>query len=718
MSRCVIRCTTFLLVTLLFGVFTIGSQASPQPEFAILSPELNFLLKRTQALTHSSLPLSDVVQLSGGVPQSAFGFDDEPLVGVLIRTHSVTALRQRGLKLNTVAGDIVSARVTLSQLRSIQQWPEVIYVEGTSQLELTSQPMDVLMPDINKSLEAIGARRMHQRGITGKGVVVGIVDTGVDYMHPDFRVDKDGDGVEESTRILGIWDQTTPGNRPMNFNYGVEYTREEIKAALLDPSLVPHVDANPSSPSHGTQALGIAAGDGSASDKRFVGVAPDADLVVVKSPLIGDTVLDGVQYIFNMADEKPAVVSLSLGGHVGAHDGTSNLERAFDELTEDRGRVIVVSAGNDGDENIHVNGALAATAKVSFTFDIPSASRSRYSFDFWYESNNPAQGVDPIEVRVIGPGGDPTGSVLTGELYDESIADGGVFIDNASQGPNPNNNRNQLMITVYDQILGSQNPLQPGRWTIELKAPGIGVNYHGWSLNLPFSSSNANNRSTVRVPATGNSIIAVGAYVTRNEWPSLTGGLEQFHDDNATGEIAAFSSLGPTLDGRIKPDLTAPGSMIVGPLSKDSFLLVSVERILPDEMYMVNRGTSFAAPHVSGAAALLLQMDRSMSAQEVLDELTTHASRDTKTGFFNTNIWGNGRLNLDFNQPPTVPSTDLADALDADGNGLLGDQEILTAIQFWISGDAAANELGVEISDGIILMLIEAWIREVPLAEI
>ncbi len=717
MSSRLIRCVALFLITFLFGALTFGAQAVSLSATGAISPELNFLLKRTQALSQSNLSTSDAIQISGGVVQTASGFNDpNPMMSVLIRTDSVIALRQRGVQISSVMGDVVSASATLNQLREMKRWPEVIYVENSNLLELTAQPVGVA-PELNKSVMDFGAHRWHNRGIKGEDVVIGIVDTGVDWTHLDFRVDRDGDGIEEGSRIQAIWDQTNPGDRPDGFSYGAAFTRAQIEEALAldDASLVPQVDANPSSPSHGTQALSIAGGDGSSSDMRLIGVAPKADLVMVKSPLTVNAVLDGVKYIFDVAGEKPAVASLSLGGHAGAHDGSSNFERALDALAQGPGRVIVVSAGNDGDENIHVNGMLAATGKATFTFDIPaSVDRSRYSFDFWYEP----LGNDPIEVRVIGPSGDPLGPVVDGEVADTTIADGGVFVDNVSQGPNPNNGINEVLITVYDQILGARNPLRPGRWTIELKAPRIGVDYHGWSLDLPFSSSNGNNESTVRVPATAKNVIAVGAYVTRNEWPSLNGRLERFLEDNPAGQIAAFSSLGPTRDGRIKPDLTAPGSMIAGAMSKDSFLLVDVSRILPDEQHMVNRGTSFAAPHVSGAVALLLQTDPMLKAQDVLQLLTDHASRDTQTGFFNSNIWGNGRLNLDFDKQQTVPSTDPLMALDTDENGFLGDREILTAIQLWVSGGVVPNVVDLEINDIVILWLIEIWIRELPLGEV
>jgi len=689
----------------------VGGNAAPLG-VAKLAPNLAFVLERSAQAQRAgtALKLDDVLGLAPTATRAA----NAASLGVLVRTRDPEALRQRGVIVRSVLGDVVTARVSLAQLASMPSWPEVIYVEGAEQLTLSSKQatlLEPIAPDLSQSVPLSGAVGLHNRGITGKGVVVGVIDTGVDWTHLDFRQDRDGDGFEEGSRLLSIWDQTVPGNHPEGFAYGSQYTQEQIEQAIAqqDDDLVREFDANPNAPSHGTHALGIAGGDGSSSNLNLVGMAPGAELIMVKSPITADTVLDGVNYIFNQAGSRPAVANLSLGSHLGAHDGSSNFERALDALAQGPGRVIVVAAGNQGDDQIHVGGALPATAKVSFTFDLEEpVELSHVAFDFWYTD------ADPIEVRVVGPDGDVLGPVATGALEDASLGSGGVFVDNAHAGVNPNNGLNELFIKVYGQLLGAKNPLQAGRWTIELRAPRLGTRYNGWALNVPFSSPNANNRSTVSIPATARGVIAVGAYVSRTTWTDIDLKLERFEADNALGQIAAFSSLGPTLDGRTKPDLVAPGSLIASALARSSLPLVIHERILFDGAHYLNRGTSFAAPHVAGAAALLLQIDPTLDAKQVLEQLQQHARRDGFTGFASNNTWGSGKLNLNFSAS-SDPATPIVRAVDSDQNGLIDDVEILRAIRFWISGESPSPNGVVRITDAVVLWLIGVWVEQTPL---
>lgn len=701
---------------LVLGIFAgfnlvIWGNATPTDHTAKLAPDLTFLLQRSVHIQQEGQLDLDLFE---GFDQTAFeSLAERPSTGVLIRTRSVDALRQRGIEIHTVLGDIVTARISLEQLAALAAWPEVLYVEGAGGLSWMQEPVASFLPELDQSVRQSGASRLHGQGITGKGVVIGVVDTGVDWQHLDFRIDRDGDGFEEGSRLLGIWDQTVPGNRPSGFGYGVEYAQTEIEQALAtnDSSLIKHFDANPNAPSHGSHALGIVGGDGSSSSLRLVGMAPGAELIMVKSPLNAAAVIDGVNYIFNVAGDRPAVANLSLGGHLGAHDGTSNFERALDALAQGPGRVIVVSAGNDGDDLIHVGGELAATATVSFTFDLLGPlEKSRFSFDFWYDAN------DPIEVRVIGPNGEVLGPVTTGTSADESLPMGGVFVDNAQNGPNPNNGLNELLINVYGKLLGAKHPLQPGRWIIELHAPRLGTRFDGWALDTPFTSSNANNHSTVTIPATARKIISVGAYVSRTTWLGFDNARHAFTDDNALGQIAAFSSLGPTRDGRVKPDLVAPGSMIAATLASASLNLVKFSNILSDGLHYVNRGTSFSAPHVSGAAALLLQLHPEWTAVQVLRQLKQMALLDEFTGFVANNVWGSGKLGLDLEASPAAnPFLAVANALDADGDDFIGDEEIVLAVQFWITGDTLPSADDQPITDSIIQWLIGIWIQEMQL---
>ncbi len=687
-----------LALLLAAGLAVSGAADAPSPD-GKLSPELRFVLDRAGAARVG------LEGFGGGGIDGARA--DEGRIGVLIRTSSQAALRARGLALGTVAGDVATARVTLEQLRAIRGWPEVVYVSGPGAARVHGAPR--ALPELDRARRLVGADELHRDGITGRGVVIGVVDTGVDWTHLDFRVDRDGDGREEGSRLLAIWDQTRPGARPAGFDYGAEYDREQIERALAgaDEDLGPLIDASPSTPSHGTHVLGIAGGDGSSTELNdLVGMAPEAELVAVRSTMRHDEIVDAVRYVFDRAGARPAVANLSLGSHLGAHDGSSNFERALAALARAPGRVIVASAGNQGDETVHWGEFLPATAKTRATFDLPDPlPRSRFQFNVWYEPTG------PLRVTVTDPDGNAFGPVATGEARRGDLPAGGVFVDNAAGGSNPNNGLHEILVQVYGKLFGSGNPLQPGRWTLELHAPGLGTRFDAWAIEVPFSSRNADADLTVTLPATAAEVIAVGAYVSRTEWASFEGGVERFTDDNPLGQIAGFSSRGPTRDGRIKPDLAAPGSMVASSLADGAAELVGLARILSDGFHFVNRGTSFAAPFASGAVALWLQDEPGLTATAALDRLRARAQRDAFTGFVAGNVWGAGKLHL---SAPSGGAT-LAQALDADGSGRLDDVEILAAVRLWVRGQVVAGT-GEPISDAAVLRLIELWILGTPVS--
>ncbi len=230
----------------------------------------------------------------------------------------------------------------------------------------------------------------------GEGVIIGIVDTGIDYKHEDFIDDTTGE-----SRILYIWDQTdtTGADTPIEYNYGSEWTQTQINNEIdgSPAGIVREKDTN----GHGTHVAGIAAGDGSATDGdepagKYKGMAPKSELIIVKVDLTDDSyIIDGVNYIFSKAATlgKPAVVNLSLGTHLGPHDGTSALDQAMDSSiqvssSESKGRVVVVAAGNEGSDDIH------AEADISPGYSEPIKFFNSYGYlgiDTWHDGNDKYQ---------------------------------------------------------------------------------------------------------------------------------------------------------------------------------------------------------------------------------------------------------------------------------------------------------------------------------------
>ncbi len=551
----------------------------------------------------------------------------EMRVGVLIKTRgALTRSALPGASFNFLTPNIVSARVTLAELRELARLPEVVFIEAAYRLE----------PHIDRSVPAVGGRFLHEAAprATGQGVVVGLVDTGIDWTHPDFRTDRDGDGFEESSRILWLWDQTETGffGNPKKVPFGTEYTREEIEAALRSRmGIVNERDES----GHGTHVTGIAVGDGSASGGTFVGMAPNAEMILVKTSYFSTDIVEGVRYIFEKASwlGKPAVVNLSLGGHFGPHDGTSLFEQSLEAFLGHPGRAIVASAGNDGDQTIHIGGQLRPREAFTFTF-VPNEETAYVNI--WYS------GSANFTVSVTSPGiNGPPQTVLAvrGQGEFQNTPDGSVEIDNSRGGLDPRNRDRGIALSL--------ERVQPGSaWQITLTDQGgTGGRFDAWpGLSTMGFFPQGDSFSTVTEPATAKKIIAVGAYTTKVFWQGADGEPHRFTDAQSEGQLAPFSARGPTRDGRLKPDLTAPGTAIVSALAKDSEVSRSEKLVLPGRAYVAMQGTSMAAPHVAGAVALLLQAQPHLSAEEILAQLKATALQDMFTTGGPVTAWGAGKL--------------------------------------------------------------------------
>lgn len=594
-----------------------------------LDPFLRLLTHRAQRYPQLDLarfaPMIAVYSPSSHVPLAARSEERGERIGVLIKLKD-SAQPALQIGMTPLAPNLFSARVTCAELRALAQLPEVVFIEADYRLE----------PHIDRSIPAVGGRFLHETDprATGQGVVVGFVDTGIDWTHRDFRVDRDGNGFEESSRILWLWDQTETGffGTPRMVPFGTEYTREEIERALRTGSQI--VNERDES-GHGTHVTGIAVGDGSASGGTFVGMAPNAEIIFVKTSYFSTDIVEGVRYIFEKAEwlGKPAVVNLSLGGHFGPHDGTSLFEQSLEAFLERPSRAIVASAGNEGDQKIHLGGQLRPREAFTFAF-IPNEETAYVNI--WYT------GSANFTVSVTSPGiNGPPRTVLAvrGQGEFANTPDGSVDIDNAGGGIDPRNKDRSIAISL--------ERVQPGSsWYITLTDQGgTGGRFDAWpGLATMGYFPQGDSLSTVTEPATAKKIIAVGAYTTKVFWPGIDGQPHRFTDAQGEGELARFSARGPTRDGRLKPDLTAPGTAIVSALAKDSEVSRSEKLVLPGREYAAMQGTSMAAPHVAGAIALLLQAQPHLRAEEILTQLKGTALQDGFTT--DPRAWGAGKLQI------------------------------------------------------------------------
>lgn len=609
---------------------------------ANLDPMLRFLVMEADRAEIMPEQFSALVPLDWERPEleprSAWG---TARTRVLVEIRGAAAVEDLpGLSGVQNHGSVITAWADILRLQELAAHPMVVYVEASRPLHPT---LDASLPEIRAPAAWHG-----EHATRGEGVIVGVVDTGIDYLHRDFRVD--GDGSETRSRILYIWDQegfgSGPGGAPLQVPYGRLYDKRELETYITMGS-GPRLDTH----GHGTHVAGIAAGDGSAGDGAFIGVAPAADIVAVRTTFYTDTVLDGVRFVFNLADHlgQPAVVNLSLGGHAGPHDGTSLFERAIDDLLDVPGRAVVVAAGNEGDRRIHIGQNVQSP--VSWQVDIASGS---VPMEFWH--------VPQAAFRVImrSPGGDEV-SAEPGMQKNVPTPHGSVYLFN-SLHPDPRNGDKR----VFALLSGTR----PGdTWTIRFEPAPSGGQIDGWITNSSAGTfRQGNTSSTISEPGNARRVITVGAYITKTEWDSLDG--RQTATGYRVGALAPFSSQGPTRDGRPKPDVAAPGAWIAAPLSRDASMQRRLQ--LPEGSYAVLQGTSMSAPHVAGLCALMLAISPELMWDELLLALQEGSRSDIQTGTTPNVRWGAGKVDavaaLDLipkepppppTPPPTVPKLTL-----------------------------------------------------------
>jgi subtilisin family serine protease len=563
----------------------------------------------------------------------------------IVYTIDPLAVRSTGATVNSVYPGFVTVQATAGQILGLARLEGVRYIDEGS---INYPATDVSVPETGASLVQGGFLNSTQ--YRGSGAIVLVYDTGIDWKHKDFRSPTDS----TKSRILSIWDQTlTPVSGeafPSGFGYGVEYSQAQINAELgaSPPGVVREKDTF----GHGTHVAGTAAGNGLAQFGKFTGMAPGADIIIVKGgdgSFTESKMIDGLTYAQNRASAlgKPIVVNWSIGGQSGPHDGTRAYEEAINSFVSTAGHVVVVSAGNDGGNPIHIGGS--AGASTSFTFSVPSYTASagtgtnQFVFDLWLNSNT------GVSVSATSPDGYTASApyVLAGSTGDGSNVADGLFSVFNSPSYTADGAWN-VQLWVRDN--GVNYP-KAGTWTLTVTNPGSAVRYDGWLATRTVGSgivtlTGGDVNETVAMPATASGAISAAAYVTKWTWPVYATAQYVYNGTDRTGNIATFSSIGPTRDGRQKPDLAAPGQGIAAALSsfEDTTGLASI--IYPGQKHFIDQGTSMAAPHITGASALILGAFPTATASAIKNLFTGGAVVDAFTGTVPNPVWGYGKLDV------------------------------------------------------------------------
>jgi minor extracellular serine protease Vpr len=538
-------------------------------------------------------------------------FDPTGNIEIIIKYHG--DLAAIAAKLDAVAEELNEnyAILTLPAYRV----PTIVEVP---QVEFYELPKTVTF-QIAQGTDITGISRVQDPAgfnLNGDGVLVGIIDSGIDYTHPDFR------NTNGTTRILYLWDQSAEGTPPTGFRSGHLYTEEDINTAFASGnplSVVPEQDTV----GHGTAVAGVAAGNGRASGGTNSGAAPRAQLVVVKltpSPGPGFSrstdIMRGVKFCLDMAEglERPIAINISYGTSEGAHNGSSLFETYLDSASQRWKNVICVAAGNERSAGHHYQGSLSQGERLEIEFAI-SENISRLFLSCWKNF------ADTFQVELIAPSGSSSGIISPLNRITRVVLDG-VRVTMLYGQPN-HYNINQEIYIGLEAISGFINPdiwkvvfrgmvVVDGRFDIWLPMIDMVSDRTAFLVPSPLS--------TITIPATAYSVIGVGGY------------------SPAQNTVAFFSGLGFTyMTYGQKPDIVAPAVGVITTAvggGYDSFT-----------------GTSIAAPFVTGAAALMMEwgivrgFDSFLYGQRVKSFLCRNATRDFPVRFPNES-WGYGVLNL------------------------------------------------------------------------
>ncbi|HEX7899457.1 MAG TPA: S8 family serine peptidase [Planctomycetota bacterium] len=519
------------------------------------------------------------------------------------------------------------------------RFPGLLWVEGGYAAIVPPQPP--IAPEATRGTQEVTARGGLQ-GLKGKGVVVAIVDSGLDFRHPDF-ITMGADGKPVS-RLLAFWDTTgdlfakkkiggaAPVTWPDGTSFGTVFTREQLTAELrASARTIGSLDAN----GHGTACGSIAAGNGRGhSDPTFAGVAPEAELIAVR---VGGSSGRGLENSFLLgpiagwieatSGGRPFVMSCSLGGQSGGRDGQRVLERQLSGrfASTAKGRALCIAAGNEGDRGLHAGAVLGPADK-------------------------PARIEWEVHPGTVGQVTLYFGSKIGADLFFKTVGTTPANVTQFTATLNPFTQDISVQLAVTSA----------GSYALDLwSASGTAVPvdaYMAWNAvggaagtiikPVRFTGATAVAGKQIATPGAAAQAVTVGSYDFNGAMETKKGkGTWGVNGKPLTiGALSSYSNPGPARVGEaVKPELVAPGQFHLCALAEGTTPPYPIETT---GRYWYMNGTSAATPYAAGVIALMLQKNPDLTVGEIRELLVANLSRDAFTGTLPNPGWGRGKLDL------------------------------------------------------------------------
>ena len=585
--------------------------------------------------------------------------DDKPTVQAFVSVDGWNAaplaeLQSMGVQVNGEYGDVLTVTAPIEKLEAIAKLGKVRQVAVAHRVNLKT----------DKQRSTANVNQVHSgKGLSmpykGRDVVVGVIDAGIDFNHMAFK-DEDG-----NTRVKRVYMPGGTGNSPVVNGKtlpGAEYTTPEEIAKLT---------CDLTGESHGTHTSAIAAGTKVGS---YGGMAPEADIVLcgLAKDLTDANIVNSINYIFSYAESvgKPAVVNLSLGDHVGPHDGTTDFCKSLDALS-DAGRLLVLSAGNEGGYKLHFGttftntGTSVAQKAVLLTdyeamggyydaaIDIYGADASSFTFQYVVIDANGNQKA--VSKKQTASANGTTFNMSTHSTFKNYYDGSGT----AWFGVDANSGKYNIYIEVSAETTSSNDE----DWYLGILFWGAkGQTINGWDIegytdftNLGYSKFvDGDSEMSISSMATGKNTISVGAFVSRNTYPAV-GGNSYTYNSLTNGTIATFSSYGPDANGVQRPEIVGGGATVVSAVSRYdtsttgadnyNFLAAEVEDAAGKKHYWGDMmGTSMSSPQVAGILALWLQVNPNLSVSDVREVFESTSIQDSYVTGGPAKKWGYGKI--------------------------------------------------------------------------